>query len=112
LKKVLYTPHWQDGQPTSPPSADESKRTPQLIQVVRLESYEDTLHNVVATEARGRAAKKGEAARASAGGNRYRLTYLLHAPLEASDSMLNLEKLEHPFSRSEEHTSELQSRSD
>lgn len=98
LKKVIYTSHWQDGKPTRLSSPDEIARTPQLVQVIRLESYEDALHKVGVGEARGRTTKKAEAVRTTAGEERYRLNYLVKLPLDASDTMLNVKKLEHPFS--------------
>lgn len=46
LKKVVYSPDWKDGQPRRPASSEEAERSPRLLKVVRLESYEDTLNNL------------------------------------------------------------------
>jgi adenine-specific DNA-methyltransferase len=94
----MYCPEWRDGAPKRMASQEEAKRTPHLVKVLRLESYEDALHNVAKSEAQGRTATKADAVRATAGDERYRLNYLLKLPLEASDTILNVEKLEHPFS--------------
>jgi adenine-specific DNA-methyltransferase len=98
IQKVMYSPVWKDGRPDRPAMKDEVARAPRLVKVLRLESYEDALHNVAEAEARGRTEEKAEAVRATAGEERYRLNYLVRLPLEASDTMLNVEKLEHPFS--------------
>ena len=47
LKKVTYTPEWKDGRPHRQPTAEETARGPKLLKVIRLESYEDTLNNLV-----------------------------------------------------------------
>jgi adenine-specific DNA-methyltransferase len=94
----MYSPAWKDGRPERPATKGEAHRTPRLVKVLGLESYEDALHNVAEAEARGRTAKKAEAVQTAAGEERYRLNYLVKLPLEASDTMLNVEKLEHPFS--------------
>jgi adenine-specific DNA-methyltransferase len=98
IQKVMYSPAWKDGRPERPATKGEAHRTPRLVKVLELESYEDALHNLAEAEARGRTAKKAEAVRTTAGEEGYRLNYLVKLPLEASDTMLNVEKLEHPFS--------------
>lgn len=98
IMKVMYSPEWRDGAPKRMASQEEAQRTPHMVKVLRLESYEDALHNLAEAEARGRTAKKAEAVRTTAGEESYRLNYLVKLPLEASDTMLNIEKLEHPFS--------------
>jgi adenine-specific DNA-methyltransferase len=46
LKKVTFTPEWKDGKPKRLPTQEEAKRSPRLVKVVRLESYEDALNNL------------------------------------------------------------------
>lgn len=98
IKKVMLTPDWKDGKPARIATKEEAKRTPRVVKVLRLESYEDALYNLAEAEARGRAVRKAGAVRTVTGEERYRLNYLVKLPLEASDTMLNVEKLEHPFS--------------
>jgi adenine-specific DNA-methyltransferase len=75
----------------------EVERTPQLVKVLRLESYEDALHNTFSDKAVERLGEREKAFREAVGDEEYRIRYLVKLPLEASDSMLNLAKLEHPF---------------
>ncbi len=46
LKKVIYSPEWKDARPRRPPTVEETERSPRLIKVLRLESFEDTLNNL------------------------------------------------------------------
>ena len=97
IQKVMFAPDWEAGSPKRMVNKQEIAATPRMVKVLRLESYEDALHNAAEAAARGRTAKKAEVVRATAGEERYRLNYLVKLPLEASDTMLNVEKLEHPF---------------
>jgi adenine-specific DNA-methyltransferase len=97
IKKVMFTPEWKDGKPKRLPTKEEAERTPRLVKVLRLESYEDALHNTFSDKAIERLAEREKAHREAVGEEEYRIRYLLKLPLDASDSMLNLAKLEHPF---------------
>ncbi len=97
IKKVMFTPEWKDGQPGRFPTKEEAERTPRLVRVLRLESYEDALHNTFSEQNIERLAGREKAYREAVGDEDYRIRYLVKLPLEASDSMLNLAKLEHPF---------------
>ena len=97
IQKVMFTPEWNDGKPVRMATKAEAERTPRLVKVLRLEGYEDALHNLVSDETLEREAPRAKAIKAKVGGDSYRLTYLARLPLEASASMLNLAKLEHPF---------------
>ena len=46
LKKVTYSPEWKDGKPVRQATAEEAERSPSVMKVIRLESYEDTLNNL------------------------------------------------------------------
>jgi adenine-specific DNA-methyltransferase len=46
LKKVTYTPEWKDGKPNRLATEEEAERSPRIIKVIRLESYEDALNNL------------------------------------------------------------------
>jgi adenine-specific DNA-methyltransferase len=79
------------------PSKDEAAHTPRLVKVLRLESYEDALHNL-ATEATLAASEaKAAAFQGALGAESYRLHYLARLPMEASASMLQTARLDHPF---------------
>ena len=47
IKKVVFTPKWNDGKPMRLATPEEAQRSPRIVKVVRLESYEDTLNNLV-----------------------------------------------------------------
>jgi adenine-specific DNA-methyltransferase len=97
IEKIIYAPEWKDGKPKRLPTAVEVERSPRLIKILRLESYEDALHNLTTEETLKRESKKAEAFKEKLGGDGYRLSYLVRLPLEASASMLNVSALEHPF---------------
>lgn len=97
IKKVMFAPEWKDGRPTRLPTAKEVERTPRLVKLLRLESYEDTLRNTFSELTLERLGDRERAFHALVGDNAYRLRYLVRLPLDASASMLNLAQLEHPF---------------
>lgn len=93
----MFTPEWSGGKPVRMATEEETERTPRLVKVIRLEGYEDALNNLVSDETLDRELLRAKAFKEKVGGDAYRLTYLARLPLEASASMLNLAKLEHPF---------------
>jgi adenine-specific DNA-methyltransferase len=68
-----------------------------LVKVLRLESYEDALHNLATEDTLKREGPRAAAYKEKIGQDAYRLSYLVRLPLEASASMLSLAALEHPF---------------
>ncbi|KEZ76602.1 site-specific DNA-methyltransferase [Salinisphaera hydrothermalis] len=46
LKKVAFTSKWKAGKPERLATPEESERSPRIMKVVRLESYEDALNNL------------------------------------------------------------------
>jgi adenine-specific DNA-methyltransferase len=97
IQKVIYTPEWKDGKPKRQPTEEEVERTPRLIKVLRLEGYEDALHNLTTEETLKREEPRARAYKEKLGEDAYRLNYLVRLPLESSNSMLNLSALERPF---------------
>ncbi len=97
IKKVMFTPEWKDGKPKRLATKEEADRTPRLVKVLRLESYEDALHNTFSDSNIERLSGREKAYRQVVGDEEYRVRYLVRLPLEGSDSMLNLARLEHPF---------------
>jgi adenine-specific DNA-methyltransferase len=93
----MYSPEWRDGKPKRMATKEEAERTPRLVKVLRLESYEDALHNIASDSTLKRAEKREKAHKVLVGDEQYRIRYLVSLPLAAADTMLNLEKLEHPF---------------
>lgn len=76
---------------------EEAERTPRLVRILTLESYEDALHNTYSEKALERLAPREEAHKRAVGEAEYHIRYMVKLPTDASDSMLNLAKLEHPF---------------
>jgi adenine-specific DNA-methyltransferase len=97
IQKVVFTPEWKDGEPKRLPTKQEVERTPRLVKVLRLEGYEDALHNLGTEDTLKRENPRAAAYKEKLGQDTYRLSYLVRLPLEASASMLNLAALEHPF---------------
>ena len=97
IQKVMYAPEWKDGKPARLPSKEDAERTPRLVKILRLEGYDDALHNLVTEDTLRQEEPRAKAHKKLLGENTYRLHYLVRLPFEASASMLNVEALEHPF---------------
>jgi len=91
IKKVTFTPEWKDGKPKRMATAEEAERSPRLVKVIRLESYEDALNNLTFDEESG--PKALELFR-----DDYLLSYMLRWETRHSETLLNVEKLQAPFS--------------
>lgn len=89
IKKVTYSPEWRDGHPQRMATAEEAERSPRLIKVIRLESYEDALNNITFDELSGQQAIQFED---------YLLQYMLRWETRNCEALLNVEKLTRPFS--------------
>lgn len=92
LKKVTFTPEWKDGRPKRLATAEETERSPRVMKIVRLESYEDALNNL---ELRRTAQQQNLLELAAAQGadrlrEQYMLRYLLDVEARGSQSLLNV----------------------
>jgi adenine-specific DNA-methyltransferase len=92
LKKVTYTPEWKDGKPKRLPSSEEAERSPRIMKVVRLESYEDTLNNLELrrTETQQSLLDFAQAQGADKLKEQYILRYMLEVETRGSQSLLNV----------------------
>lgn len=97
LQKVIGFPAWGDGRPVRVGNGDETTQRGIVLKILRLESYEDALHNLTAGETLARSDVRAAAYAETVGAETYRLQYLARLPLAESASMLQLDKLEHPF---------------
>lgn len=88
IKKVTYTPEWRGGKPRRMATAEEAERSPRIVKVLRLESYEDSLNNIAFDDAAGQQAMKLDG---------YLLQYMLRWEARGSETLLNVEKLAQPF---------------
>lgn len=82
IAKVIYSADWKDGKPTAPETG-----VSQLIKVVRLESYEDTLNNLQVNE---QSAQRDVVVASPALREDYFLHYLLAMETQGSPSLLNV----------------------
>ena len=99
ITKVMYAPEWKDGKPQREATPMEAERTPRLIKIIRLESYEDTLHNLVAPSTLERV-KEIEVAYKHLTGDAYYLHYWIELPLREAETCLRTLDLAHPFNYS------------
>lgn len=92
LKKVTFSPEWKDGKPKRLATPEEAERSPRILKVIRLESYEDTLNNL---ELRRTKEQQGLLDLPEAQGpdrlkEQYILRYMLDVETRGSQSLLNI----------------------
>lgn len=91
IKKVTFTPEWKDGKPKRMATQEEFERGPRIVKVIRLESYEDSLNNITFDEESGQKAL-------DLFGDEYLLRYMLRWESKKSETFLDVEQLQSPFS--------------
>ncbi|MEX2523720.1 MAG: DNA methyltransferase [Gammaproteobacteria bacterium] len=98
LKKVTFTPEWKDGKPKRLATAEEAERSPRIMKVMRLESYEDALNNLDTrrTEAQATLLDSHEAQGADGLREQYLLRYMLDVETRGSQSLLNIDAFTDP----------------
>jgi len=98
LKKAAYSPEWKDGKPKRLVTAEEAERSPRLIKILRLESYEDSLNNLVLSRsAEQQSALDFNLAQGTDGlREQYLLRYQLDVESHGSASLLNIEAFTDP----------------
>lgn len=98
LKKVTFTPEWKDGKPKRSATEEEAERSPRIMKVVRLESYEDALNNLETrrSEAQANLLDSHEAQGADGLREQYLLRYMLDVETRSSQSLLNIEAFTDP----------------
>ena len=99
LKKVTFTPDWKGGKPERVASAEEAERSPRLIKILRLESYEDTLNNLALSRSAQQQAVMDFTTAQGADGLReqYLLRYQLDVESRGSASLLNIQAFSDPI---------------
>jgi len=101
VHKVMYAPDWKDGKPMEEPVVEIrngeailpqwAQRSPRLVKVLRLESYEDSLNALELPE------EREQRLQGQRGLFTDELRYLFNAIADESPVLLNTEKLERPF---------------
>lgn len=89
VQKVIYSKAWKDGKPVVEDKAENLQGVPQIVKVLKLESYEDTLNNLELRRS-GLFDHLPENAQQD-----YLLNYMLN--LESRGSLLNVSHFEKPF---------------
>ncbi|UOO81782.1 site-specific DNA-methyltransferase [Uruburuella testudinis] len=99
VQKVVYSENWKDGKPMPSENGTEANPhngVPQIVKVLKLESYEDTLNNLHLTDNSPRQLFEDlpEPARQAV-----QTDYLLHYMLEheGRESLLNIDDFRRPF---------------
>ena len=98
IKKVTFAPEWKDGKPKRLATPEEAERSPRIVKVVRLESYEDTLNNLVARRSDKQLLLLDSAEAQGVDGLReqYILRYMLDVETRGSPSLLNVQAIVDP----------------
>jgi adenine-specific DNA-methyltransferase len=98
LKKVTFTPEWKDGKPKRLATPEEAERSPRIMKVIRLESYEDTLNNLDLrrTQAQQALLDLSEAQGPDGLKEQYLLRYMLDVETRGSQSLLNISAFTDP----------------
>lgn len=95
MKKVAYSPEWRDGKPKRMATAEEAERSPRIMKVLRLESYEDACDNIFIQRTKKQQEAFGKLPDAER--EKYRLHYMLDIESRGSASLLNLDQFNRPF---------------
>ncbi|MBF6568056.1 MAG: site-specific DNA-methyltransferase [Candidatus Binataceae bacterium] len=98
IKKVTFTPEWKDGKPKRQASKEEAERSPRIVKVIRLESYEDALNNLQThrTPTQQLLLEGAEAQNADGLKEQYLLRYMLDVETRGSQSLLNIPAFRDP----------------
>ena len=98
IKKVTFTPEWKDGKPKRLATLEEADRSPRIMKIVRLESYEDTLNNLDIRRSDTQKSLLDEPAAKGEGKLReqYLLKYMLDVETRGSQSLLNVAAFRDP----------------
>ena len=98
IKKVTFTPEWKDGKPKRLATTEEAERSPSIVKVIRLESYEDALNNLEThrSETQEKLLFAPEAQGADGLKEQYILRYMLDIETRGSQSLLNVQAFTDP----------------
>lgn len=98
MYKVTFAPEWKDGKPKRSATVEEAERSPRIMKVIRLESYEDTLNNLEfkRTDAQDQTLFSKHTETADAFREQYMLRYMLDVESRGSQSLLNVEQFADP----------------
>ena len=112
IKKAMYSPEWKNGKPKRVATSEEAERSPRIIKVVRLESYEDTLNNLETnrTEKQQLLLDAPEAQGTNSLREQYFLRYMLDVETRGSQSLLNVRLFNDPTAYNSKSSDTVQTR--
>ena len=98
LIKATFSPEWKDGKPKRFATVDEADRSPNILKITRLESYEDALNNLVLkrTDAQNQTLFGDQSVEKDHFREQYMLRYMLDVESRSSQSLLNVEQFADP----------------
>ena len=99
IKKVAFTPEWKGGKPKRFfATPEEAGRSPRIVKIVRLESYEDALNNldIRRTDKQQLLLDAAEAQGPDGLKEQYVLRYMLDIETRGSQSLLNVQAFADP----------------
>lgn len=98
LKKVAFAPEWKEGKPKRLATPEEAERSPRVMKVVRLESYEDALNNLETRRTSAQQSLLDDVEAQGQGGlkEQYLLRYMLEVETRGSQSLLNVQAFQDP----------------
>lgn len=98
IKKVAFSPEWEEGKPIRFATPEEAETSPRIIKIVRLESYEDALNNLVPLRSARQVdlLASAEAQGADRLKEQYMLRYMLDVETRGSQSLLNVKAFADP----------------
>lgn len=91
IKKITFAPEWRNGAVRRRPSSEEVTGSPRIVKIVRLESFEDTLNNLVEFSEEQQVAPDLFSREGSQGAlEQYVLNYMLDVETRGNTSLLNV----------------------
>ena len=98
LKKVTFTPEWKNGKPLRHAKPEEAARSPRIVKVLRLESFEDVLNNleIHVSKTQQTFLDSPEAQSTNGFREQYILRYMLDVETRGSQSLLNTQAFVDP----------------
>lgn len=97
IKKITFAPEWENGKPKRFATLKEVDRSPRIVKILRLESYEDTLNNLVLSKKKALdKTRAGELEKNAPLREDYMLHYMLDVETRGSQSLLNIDAFADP----------------
>ena len=98
IKKVAFAPEWKNSKPKHLATPEEAERSPRIVKIVRLESYEDALNNLETrrTDKQQLLLDAAETQDPAGLKEQYILRYMLDVETRGCQSLLNVQAFTDP----------------